>query len=207
MSDKKGLNESISTIFSALSTKSRVVNISKGCFISINNIPESECILLHRGYTFLRRTDDRLVIGNFNGPTVFGFNKYQNVCSNFFLEAMTDVEIEFIPSSVFFKEISNNNLWEPLLDVMMALSAAMLRKNYDLSRHDSWSIIRWLLKDLNAEPDFIRDQICVFDYIQQRTHLSRSGIMKYLSRLRKHHIIKMDKGRLVSINGLPEALN
>ena len=206
MHNSERLAKSTTQLFAALSNPTNIVRISRGCLISINNTPEPDCFLIHTGYTLLRRTEDRLVHGTVGAPVLFGFNIFQNLAGNVFLEAMTDVEFEVIPATLFYQQIEAHNLWKPLLDVLMYISSELFRKNNALAVRDSWSIIRTQLNELINEPTFIRQHTCAYDYIQQRTHLSRSGIMKYLSALRKKGLIDMENGILRAVSLLPVSL-
>lgn len=206
MNESEKLTKSIVMLFDALSDAQRIVRVNKGGFISFNTLPEPECFLIHQGYLLLRRPEDQLIIGNLTGPTVFGFNTYQDLCGQAFLEAITDVDFEIIPASCFYTRIACLNLWEPLLDITMFIAAEQFRKHSALGVRDSWSIICNQLNALIDEPDFVRASTSTYDYIHQRTHLSRSGIMKYLAILRKQKLIEMDNGILRSTNRLPKTL-
>jgi len=82
---------------------------------------------------------------------------------------------------------------------MMYLSSILFRKNTLLTIRGSAAMICHQLGELMAESDTVRLHTSVHDYIQQRTHLSRSGIMKHLSILRRKGIIDIKNGVLHAI--------
>ena len=49
----------------------------------------------------------------------------------------------------------------------------------------------------------LRAKVGVINYIQQRTHISRSVIAEVLAALRAGNYIEMSKGKLLSVNRLP----
>ncbi|HEM8518519.1 TPA: helix-turn-helix domain-containing protein [Citrobacter amalonaticus] len=55
-----------------------------------------------------------------------------------------------------------------------------------------------------AEKEELRLAVNASDYIQEKTHLSRSRVMKILSDLRLGDHIVMERGILIRINRLPE---
>lgn len=206
MHDDEKLAKSIALLFNALSHQDRIVTVKTGGLVSVNSMPEPECFLIHRGHALLRRTEDQLILAKMSAPVIFGFNKYQNLNGKVYLEALTDIDFEIVPASSFYATIQQHSLWEPLLDVMMFISSELFRKNNALTARDSWSVIRSQLEELINEPSFIRSTTSAHDYIQQRTHLSRSGIMKHLSILRKQKLIEMENGILLSAARLPKKL-
>lgn len=203
MHTNESLLQSKNRIFSELSDRKRITKINQGGLISVNNTPEPECFLIHSGYMLLRRTEDKLVLSTLSAPALFGFNPFQELTGQIYLETVTDVRVEVIPASHFYQQINNKNLWQSLLNIMMSISAETFRSNSILSVRDSWSVIRTQLQNLVNEPSSIRCHTHIYDYIQQRTHLSRSGIIKYLTVLRKKGLVEMENGILQSIKPLP----
>lgn len=193
-------------ILNALSDSNHVVEINNGGLISINKRNEAECFMLHEGCVLVRRTEDDLIISKLISPIVFGFNKYYDLTGKVYLEAVNDVVFEVIPASHFYKKIAQHDLWESLLDIMMFISSEIFHKTNLLAMRDSWSITRLQLIELLSEPDVIRTKISAYDYVQQRTHLSRSGILKHLSKLRNENLIELENGILISISNLPKSL-
>lgn len=189
----------INLLIEKLSDPARIVTINKGGLISLNNGPVQDCFLIHQGIAMARRSDNNLIVGNLDAPLLFGFNKFLGIGGQIHVEAVTDIAFEVVPSTTFYDIIRQQQLWEQLLDVMMYLSSLLFHKHAILTLRDSRTIICHQLKELMNEPYVVRHTTSVHDYIQQRTHLSRSGIMKHLSSLRKKELIEMDNGILLSI--------
>lgn len=196
-------DDSLVLLLNQLSVPSRIVEIGKGALVSLNDGPVQSCFMIHSGTAIVRRSDNNLIVGNISAPLIFGFNLYLGIGDQIHIEAITDVSFEVIPCEQFYDIIRQQQLWEPMLDVTMYISSLLFRKNAMLTIRDSPSIVCHQLKELMEEPENIRLNTSVHDYIQQRTHLSRSGIMKHLSLMRKKGYIEMKNGILLSIHALP----
>jgi len=55
-----------------------------------------------------------------------------------------------------------------------------------------------------TEKEDLRLSVNACDYIQEKTHLSRSRVMKILSDLKTGDYIEIDRGILMKINRLPD---
>jgi hypothetical protein len=192
----------IQSLLDKLSSPTRIVTINKGALVSLNNGSEQDCFIIHQGTVLLRRIADQLIVGNIEAPLMLGYNRYLDIGSQVYIEAITDVSFEVIPASQFYHTVREHKLWEPLLNVTMYLSSLLFHKNTILSIRDSAAIILFRLEELMAESDSVRLNTSTHDYIQQRTHLSRSGIMKHLAMLRKSGAIVMENGILMSLSSL-----
>ncbi|MGS2871641.1 helix-turn-helix domain-containing protein [Enterobacter huaxiensis] len=189
----------IRMLLDRLSVSSRIVKLSKGTLVSLNDGSVQHCFMLHSGTAVVRRSDNNLIVGNIVAPVLFGFNLYLGIGDQIHIEAITEIEFEVVPYEQFYDTIRRQQLWEPLLDVMMYLSSILFRKNTLLTIRGSAAMICHQLGELMAESDTVRLHTSVHDYIQQRTHLSRSGIMKHLSILRRKGIIDIKNGVLHAI--------
>lgn len=69
----------------------------------------------------------------------------------------------------------------------------------------TYSVIRNHLEEMNLLPQETRLRVSILDYIQERTHLSRSSVLNVVSALKKGGYIDFERGGyLTSINKLPE---
>lgn len=66
-------------------------------------------------------------------------------------------------------------------------------------------MIRNHLEEMILLPEETRKRVSILDYIQDRTHLSRSSVLNVVSALKKGGYIDFERGGyLTSINKLPE---
>ena len=67
----------------------------------------------------------------------------------------------------------------------------------------AYEMIRQQLVLLMQEDDSFRRSVTAERYIRDKTHLSRSGVMRILADLKTGGFIEMEEGRLIKINKLP----
>lgn len=72
-----------------------------------------------------------------------------------------------------------------------------------IAQLSSYEIIRLQLLELMQEPERLRLNVTAANYIQNRTYLSRSGIMRILSQLRDAQCITLQRGVLLEVHSLP----
>lgn len=81
----------------------------------------------------------------------------------------------------------------------------LLSKRDDvLVARNAYSVIREFLIEIHTLITEHNRDINVYDYIQEYTNFARSTIIKILSDLKKGNYIVIEKGRLVTMNTLPE---
>jgi DNA-binding IscR family transcriptional regulator len=68
----------------------------------------------------------------------------------------------------------------------------------------TYELIRQSLMTLMAKKETLRQTINTCDYIQEKTHISRSRVMKILSDLKIGNYIEIERGVLIKINKLPK---
>lgn len=68
----------------------------------------------------------------------------------------------------------------------------------------TYELIKQNLMSLMAEKDELRMMVNACDYIMDKTHISRSRVMKILSDLKTGDYIVIERGVLIKINKLPE---
>lgn len=162
------------------------------------------CFLLYKGTGVLSRDEDALVISTISSPNLFGINKLLPPEINVTFVATTDIEYIKISQDEFYDIIRMNNAWEHVSYVQMYLASKLYehqRLNAGLS---TYKLICNLLYALNNEDFETRAMTPASVYIQERTFLSRSGIMKILADLKSGGYIVIKRGILVKINKLPE---
>lgn len=76
-----------------------------------------------------------------------------------------------------------------------------------ISQLSAYEIIRTHLLELIDEPNAIKNNITAVNYIMDHSFLSRSGIMRVLSKLKSDGYIHLSRGILTDIIDLPEKMN
>lgn len=97
------------------------------------------------------------------------------------------------------------NLWHDIARILAQRLMVMSAREQELVGVDSYLKVRALLIEISIYPDAYRQQINIMSFIQRRTGLSKSRIMKILSELKKGGYISIDNGKLVDMKKLPAA--
>lgn len=165
---------------------------------------ENIIYLVLEGTISLHRSSDGLVVASGYSPLIVGMtNDVLMGESEYFFTTKTDISYAVMPLVKAKEIIKENNLWESyssLQSYLLKYISIHTAKNMALSTYD---IITNQLTNLMQEPDSIRLSITASLYIQERTRLSRSGIMKILSALRVGNYITISDGVLININKFP----
>ncbi|WP_189389084.1 helix-turn-helix domain-containing protein [Buttiauxella sp. B2] len=194
--------KSVLQLHEALSCPKRIVSIRPGNVVSFNSLAIPDCYFIHSGSANLRRAEDRKIICNIISPAIICLNDIIDLTSEVYIEAITPLDFEVLPYSEFIGNIERLNLWHPLNNILMYSLAKLFYLTHHLVVKNTKQVICWHLLTLFNEPDTIKNSTTVYDYIQQRTHISRSDIIKYLSEFRRKSMIKMDDDYLTSVAGL-----
>lgn len=87
---------------------------------------------------------------------------------------------------------------------MVVVSNKLFSYSKQLSAPTAYEVICSQLIQLMHEPEDMRSKIPIERFIRNRTHLSRSSIMKILADLKTGGYISIENGRLVAIHHLPQ---
>lgn len=162
------------------------------------------CYVLLKGLiTFYRRSDDLAVL-NVNGPSLIGIGNMHKMHMDGYIKTLTSCDIAILKMERVYEIISAHQLWEPLAKHMMAVAGVFFHYSEQLSAPSAYDIVCAQLNELFNEAPAVRNNITAERYIREKTHLSRSGVMRILAGLKEGGYIEMQRGVLVRIVKLPE---
>ena len=95
-------------------------------------------------------------------------------------------------------------MWEVLAKHMVVVSSKLFSYSRQLSAPTAYEVICSQLIELMHESESLRETLSAERFIRDRTHLSRSSIMKILADLKTGGYISIENGRLVAIHHLPQ---
>lgn len=162
------------------------------------------CFLLNSGSCVISRSEDSLVISTITSPSIIGVNSLIPIDVGIVIEAISDIEYLLVPLDEFLAYVQKFNMWEHISYLLMFQSLRLYEYQRTNSGIPTYKIISNLLYALNNESFETRAMTTAVEYIQERTFLSRSGIMKILSELKEGGYIVLNRGILIKINKLPE---
>jgi len=165
---------------------------------------ERFCYLILKGrVTFYRQSDD-LAMATVTAPSLIGIGNLQQMLMDGYIKTLVACDISILKMATVYDIISANQLWEPLAKHMMIVAGKAFESNEQLSAPSAYDIVRVQLNELFNEDPIIRNNITAERYIREKTHLSRSGIMRILAGLKAGGYIEMQRGVLINIVKLPE---
>ncbi|MCS2153785.1 helix-turn-helix domain-containing protein [Scandinavium goeteborgense] len=160
---------------------------------------EQQVLVLLEGVLSIIRNSDQLLYAVVPGPTFIGVlaSDYRKHINSFY--AMKGSVVMMLPRDTVIELITKHGLVRELLDYYRYINDY---QNYlaDLMiSRSTYEIVCGLLNELALLPPESRKTISVSNYIVNRTHLARSGIMKMLSDLRLGGYIDIQNGKLKEI--------
>ncbi|HDR2755480.1 MULTISPECIES: winged helix-turn-helix transcriptional regulator [Enterobacter] len=176
--------------------------MSRGEVIQYYNNDIRQCFLLLQGSVALHRRGDGIVLNSESSPFVLGVSS-QFSSEHLYVRALETAEIAGISLACFNSVVAQRNLWEPFSHLLIYTASRVYEHCSRISQMSAYDIIRFQLLELMQEPEAIRLNMTAAGYIQSRTWLSRSGIMRILAELRTGKYITMARGVLLDIHHLP----
>lgn len=191
-------------IIDALSADSAYMPIHEDLSLKLSEDGQSQCVLLHKGHVDLCRQSDKLVLNTENAPFIFGLSNLSMTDRRLILVPSQDAVISTLPLEKALDIIGKKALWPSLAFLLIYISSRIYEHYVRLSQVNSYETIRTLLHELLEEPENIRESTTVLHYIQSRSYLSRSGILRILSELCTGGYIELSESKLKKINFLPK---
>lgn len=194
----------ISELIAVASNPSRIKNGGDRKVISLVQYSEPMCFMLHKGTVALYRNEDHLMITHVHAPYILGLNFLNPLNNNIYLRARgEDIVYEIIPRSAFAEILDNGDYWKNVAYLFMYSTMSFVEYNKSITGVSTYELVCNNLLALMKESEVIRMNTNACDFILDKTLLSRSGIMKILSDLKKGDHIVMKRGVLLGINKLP----
>ncbi|MFP2239768.1 helix-turn-helix domain-containing protein [Pseudescherichia vulneris] len=166
---------------------------------------KSQLYIFKRGELSVLRASDGLLIATSYEPSVFGFAESFQPLRTHFFRAETTCEILRLDADEGHKHITELGLWKEVADVVSYYTSYLFYRDAMVLQQRTYAIIRNHLLELNKLPLEYRLKVTVLEYIQERTHLSRSGILHVILALKNGNYINIKRGGyLLELTGLPE---
>jgi CRP-like cAMP-binding protein len=179
-----------------LETKSRQV-------INYMDSDVRKCFLLHKGSVSLYRSIDGMVLNTESAPFVFGMSTQLTEQEYLYIRTHEESEVTWLPLDLANQIIAEQDLWCSLSKLLIYTVARVYDHCTKISSLSSYDIIRYQLYELMSENEDIRNSVSIANYIQSRSFLSRSSIMKILAQLKAGGYIITERGCLKGINSIP----
>ncbi len=176
---------------------------SKKHSLPFYNGKEKSVFHLISGEIEIRNIQNDLIIVNVDAPAILGLSSMSSDEDCYYIHTVTNVELTSIPLSEFIDMADHKSLWRHISVILSFYINIYYLRDMMLSQASVYTIIKnhleimWSLKKDKLE------EISVFDFILNRTPVSRSSLNKVLKDLSAGGYIEIKRGRLVSMNKLP----
>lgn len=161
--------------------------------------------LLKAGEISILRTSDGLLMVTVYDAHLFGVAEMLQPMRSHGLRTEVESTVLRIDGDVAIRIITEKNLWQDVTALLAYHTAYMAYRDTLVLQQRTYSVIRNHLLEMILLPEETRMRTSMLDYIQDRTHLSRSSVLNVLSALKKGKYIQFIRGGyLQSITTLPE---
>ncbi|EMA4766428.1 helix-turn-helix domain-containing protein [Cronobacter sakazakii] len=193
--------EAINQLIDTLKNSGELRRFASGAHIPVQ---PDYIIVIEQGALSMHRMMDGLMMIESTRPQLLGITYNNQFSHHFTIKAESVCEARLVPRSDFEAIIDTRQLWRELLLVVSWYYDVLYWKSYHYLGRQSYTLIRNCLIELAAKNEQEREEINACDFIRGKTNLSQSYILKVFSDLRKGDYIDISRGRLKSINKLPE---
>ncbi|WEF29374.1 helix-turn-helix domain-containing protein [Klebsiella aerogenes] len=190
----------IADIIDALKDRVKVRHGQKNRRVSLNFQGKKQVILLIEGHISLARQQDLRTLSTMRAPVVLGTGVPEDQADYFIIRAISEIKYALIPIELFNQYLEEFNLWKQQTANLTWMLMSYHLYNNVLINNDHNKTARILLDALYKEPEIVRANTTVLAYLQERTLLSRSWIMRFISDLKKSGYLETKKGILIKIN-------
>ncbi|MDK9586404.1 helix-turn-helix domain-containing protein [Lelliottia wanjuensis] len=159
----------------------------------------SVILLLKGKMNFIRKSSGGILFGTAEGPSVFGLLGSSFKEEVFKYVAVGDCNIYALPRDMAIDIINNHNLLRDVLNYHAYISDMEVRYSNRLINQTPYGIVCAILCELAALPESIRLKTGIAKFIIERSHISRSTMMKILADLRDGGYVDIQYGKLIRI--------
>ena len=161
--------------------------------------------LFLEGELSILRASDGLLIVTVYDPHLFGIAEMIQPVRGHLLRAESESTILRVDAQTAMQMFRDEGVWEDVASVLSYHTAYLFYRDALVVQQRTYSVIRNHLQEMILLPEETRMKISILDYIQERTHLSRSSVLNVLSALKNGHYIEFKRGGyLMSVSSLPE---
>ncbi|CAM7305995.1 helix-turn-helix domain-containing protein [Citrobacter sedlakii] len=158
------------------------------------------CQFIRSGVVSIENQENHLALGIASAPVSLGFTSA--LSEKLLLRALEPCEVATVPLDTVMARIEEKQLWEIMAKHMIVVMNKLFIQNEMATAPTAYDLLCKQLLALNQEPDSIRESVAAYQFILDRTHISRSSVMKILSALKKGGYIELSQGKLIAINHL-----
>jgi Winged helix-turn-helix DNA binding len=197
--------QAINRLLAALEPHATPINAIARKKINWHYKGKQQLWLFRQGEISMLRASDGLLMITVYEPHVFGIAEMLQPMRAHVLRTETESVISRIDADDAIRILREQNLWEDVTSLLAYHTAYLAYRDAQVLQQRTYAVIRNHLMEMILLPEEMRMRVSILDYIQDRTHLSRSSILNVLSALKKGKYIQFIRGGyLQHIEVLPE---
>lgn len=163
----------------------------------------SAVIYLSEGSTGLYNHQNGCLISEMSAPAVIGLTYLFFKNHDMYITFKEKSSAYYINQHDFIKLCDRQQLWRNVSHIIASMERK-LNSSPTLSTFKSaYDIVKFYLESIWMLPEKEREKISVYQYIQERSRLSRSSLHKIIKDLNVGGYIKTERGRLMNVHRLP----
>lgn len=196
--------ELVQSLYASLKSFIEIKNGKEFQRFNLDRNGSRKCFLLYSGTCVVMRSVDSLVLSTITAPCMIGIHDFFHAKSDIHVYAVSDIQYAMTNVELVMDFIERKDLWKGMTYMLMLSATRFSEYQHETVGIKNYELICNLLNSLNNESFEIRATTSALEYIQSRSLLSRSGIMKTLASLKTGGYIVIKKGLLIKLNTLPK---
>jgi len=182
----------IEALFSALEEKSFSFSIEKGMILDFRQ-DINYIFLLKEGRMSMVRGDNGLYIKMNIEKALLGLANAIHANPGHYFIAETHCELGYIPIESAKAIFTEKKLWQKVCEVVAYLMIVLWKESYKLVGKSSYEQIKEIITDICNQPEQLKNNIKIASYIQKRTSISRTNVMRILRELKFGEYIEIGR--------------
>lgn len=205
LSQPKRPEESIQRLIAALEPIAIETEVTSRKRLHWELKEKTQLYILKEGEISVLRASDGLLLASAYDSNVFGIGESFQPLRTHYLRAEKESTLFRVDANLGHEQIRKEELWEDVAEILSYYNSYLFYRNAMLVQQRTYSIIRDHLLELNQLPLESRLELTILEYIQERTHLSRSSILNVIFALKNGDYIEIKRGGyLLEVMSLPE---
>lgn len=190
-------------LFEPLSEERKVKAKVKIKLDSSSLIDHRKLIILVDGKAALYRNSDNLLITHLSPISIFGIAELFAPNALNYFKAETDCTIKTITAENVMVVLDKNSAWPAMTRLLSHYIKHLAHRDLMMVGNTTYGLIRNCIYEYHELPYEIQHTQALSTYIESKTALSRSRVMKILLGLKTGGYIEIRRGRLTHLEKLP----
>lgn len=170
---------------------------------STNLNDHRKIIILIEGKAALYRNSDNLLITHLSPVSIFGIAELFAPNALNYFKAETDCIIKTITAEDVMTVLDKNSAWPAMTILLSHYIKHLAYRDLMMVGNTTYGLIRNCIYEYHELPHELQNTQSLSTYIESKTALSRSRVMKILLGLKTGGYIEIKRGRLTNLECLP----